>query len=709
MQSPMDLSANAEAFLTALDSLKTQRWSLLWLKPSLSALWPAQDSPRLRSIRDGDYARLEACLQDETWGEATPDLKRALGLCETSAWALTPLKGVGLCLLEDPVPGAAPRLEPILRLWESALQACVLYQRASQPNRNVAQRRLGRLRRDYRSLVEHAVVGIYRSSPEGRWLAANPALSSMLGYEDPKAMLATGLKAGQGFYAQPGRRDEFLRRLTEQGELRDFESKVLRRDGSTLWVSENARAVRDSKGRLRWIEGMVLDVSKRMLAEDELLHGALHDALTGLPNRALFLDRLALALRRCQRDPAMHFAVLFLDLDRFKVVNDSLGHQAGDELLKGIAQRLQSGLRPGDTVARLGGDEFCVLLEGLGCSEDALPVAERILVALAEPLRAGGSEIYPSASIGVAFGGPHYAQPESLVRDADTAMYRAKNKGKGRLEVFDLRMHEEAAQRLQIEHGLRRAVERDELWVAYQPLVSLLSGEVRGFEALARWKHPVLGLVPPDRFIPVAEETGLIEGLGARVLEIACAQAEAWAGMAPDGSSPSLSVNLSAKQLRSPNLVGRVAETLKRHHLAPGRLKLEITESLLMEDPAFCARILGELGELGTEIWLDDFGSGYSSLGSLSQFPIHSVKLDRTFILGLAQGDRALGLLEGVLALARQLRLGVVAEGIETEAQAALLRSLGCPMAQGYLYSRPLPAADAQRYLCQSRLGAAPI
>jgi EAL domain-containing protein (putative c-di-GMP-specific phosphodiesterase class I) len=226
---------------------------------------------------------------------------------------------------------------------------------------------------------------------------------------------------------------------------------------------------------------------------------------------------------------------------------------------------------------------------------------------------------------------------------------------------------------------------------------------------LARWRHPVLGAVRPDRFIPVAEETGLIEGLGARVLEIACSQAEAWTGQSPDGGSPAISVNLSARQLRSPNLVGRVAETMRRHQLAPGRLKLEVTESLLMVDPAFCARVLGDLGSLGTEIWLDDFGSGYSSLGSLSQFPIHSVKLDRAFILGLEQGERALGLLEGVLALARQMHLKVVAEGIETEAQAALLRRLGCPLAQGYLYSKPLAAEEAGRYLRQSRLGAAPI
>jgi diguanylate cyclase (GGDEF)-like protein/PAS domain S-box-containing protein len=708
MPDPLDLAANAEAFLTALDSLKTQRWSLLWLQPALSRLLRSPESARVRSLSAAEVAILESSLLGHAWLAADEALKQSLGLCETSAWAIAPLQGLGFFLMEDPHPEARENLAPVLRLWETALHACVLYQRSTQPNRGTAQR-LGRLRRDYRSLVEHAVVGIYRSSPDGRVLAANPALAKMLGYNSPKDLLAAGLEATRNFYAQPGRREDFLARLHKQGEVRDFESKVLCQNGSTLWVNENARAVHDAKGRLRWIEGMVLDVSKRMMMEDELLHAALHDALTGLPNRALFLDRLALSLKRCQRHPATCFAVLFLDLDRFKVVNDSLGHQAGDELLKGIALRLQAGLRPGDTVARLGGDEFCILLEDLAHSEDALPVAERVLQSLVEPLKVGNSEIYPSASMGVALGGPHYTRPESLVRDADTAMYRAKNRGKGRLEIFDLRMHEEAAQRLQIEHGLRRAVERDELWVAYQPLVRLADGSVQGFEALARWKHPVLGNVPPDRFIPVAEETGLIEGIGARILEIACAQAEAWTGTRPDGGSPTLSVNLSAKQLRSPNLVSRVAETLKRHHLGPGRLKLEITESLLTEDPAFCARILGELAALGTEVWLDDFGSGYSSLGSLSQFPIQSVKLDRAFILGLDQGERGLGLLEGVLGLARQLRLGVVAEGIETEAHDQLLRKLGCPMAQGYWYSKPLAAEDAGRYLQQSHLGAAPI
>lgn len=699
------LAGNAEAFLTALDSQKTQRWSLLWLQPDLNALFAQAESARVRVASPQEFEALNGALQGQRWARIPETLKLQHGLCETSDWALSRLDGIGLCLYEEPAPSAAAQLEPLLNLWQSALQACVLFQRSLRPARSAAQRRLKRLRRDYRGLVEHAVVGIYRCLPEGRVLAANPALAQMLGLKGPEALLALP----RGFYALTERREELLSRLEASGEARGFEALVRRPDGSQLWINENARAVRDSKGRLRWIEGMVLDVTQRRQAEDELVHAALHDSLTGLPNRALFLDRLALSLRRCQRDPSRGFAVLFLDLDRFKVVNDSLGHQAGDELLKGIAHRLLVGLRPGDTVARLGGDEFCILLDELTALSDALPVAERVLQSIAEPLRVADSEIYPGASLGVALGGAHYGSPEALLRDADTAMYRAKRRGKGRLEIFDLDMHEEVAQRLQIEHGLRRAVERDELWVAYQPLVSLASGEVLGFEALARWRHPLLGDVRPDRFIPVAEETGLIEGLGARVLEIACSQAQAWTGESPDGGSPAISVNLSARQLRSPNLLSLVAETLRRHQLGPGRLKLEVTESLLMEDPGLCARVLGDLGSIGAEIWLDDFGSGYSSLGSLTQFPIHSIKLDRTFILGLENGERALGLLEGVLSLARQMHLKVVAEGIETQAQAELLRSLGCPLAQGYLYSKPLPAHEAERFLRQSRLGAAPI
>ncbi len=526
MSNVMALAKNAESFLTALDAQKCQRWSLLWLDPDLASLTRDHDSPRVRVASESEWKELQAESQAQPWAWASLALKQRLGLCETSAWALSPLAGVGLALIEEPAGDAEARLEPLLRLWESALQACVLYLRAARPKRHAAQRRLNRLRRDYRSLVEHAVVGIYRCAPDGRVLAANPALAEMLGFAGPEGLLALP----GGFYALAERRDELFLRLEASDEARGFEAQVQRTDGSRLWINENARAVRDSKGRLRWIEGMVLDVTKRMQAEDELVHAALHDSLTGLPNRALLLDRLELSLRRCQRDPARGFAVLFLDLDRFKVVNDSLGHQAGDELLQGIAKRLQSGLRPGDTVARLGGDEFCILLDDIASLAGATLVAERVLASIAEPLRVGSSEIYPGASLGLALGGPHYEKPEALLRDADTAMYRAKSKGKGRLEVFDLRMHEEVAQRLQIEHGLRRAVERDELWVAYQPLVSLLSGEVLGFEALARWKHPVLGNVRPDRFIPVAEEPGLIEARGPPIHEIACSAAQAMAG-----------------------------------------------------------------------------------------------------------------------------------------------------------------------------------
>ena len=705
MPYPMALADNAEAFLTALDSQKTQRWSLLRLDPSLRDFVQGLEGSRVSLSSPLDHQKIEAALQGQRWGLLAQALKLELGLCETSAWLVIALKDVGHCFLEEPEADAQERLASLTQLWESALQACVLYQYSSRPARSAAQRRLQRLRRDYRSLVEQAVVGIYRCHPDGRLLAANPALAEMLGYGSADELLA--LRGG--FYALAERRGELLLRLEQRDEARDFEAQVQRPDGSRLWISENARAVRDAKGRLRWIEGMVLDVTQRMRAEDELVHAALHDSLTGLPNRALFLDRLDLALKRSSRDPAWHFAALFLDLDRFKVINDSLGHAAGDALLKSLAARLKDGLRPGDTVARMGGDEFAILLDGLELSADALPVAERILRSLEEPVRVGVDEIYPSASVGLALGGPHYAQAESILRDADTAMNRAKSKGRGRLEVFDLAMHEEASLRLQIEHGLRRAVEREEIWVAYQPLVSLNNGDLLGFEALARWKHPQLGAVGPDRFIPVAEETGLIEGLGARVLEIACSQAQAWTGQSPDGGSPVLSVNLSSLQLRSPKLLGLLAEVMARHQLGAGRLKLEVTESLLMDDPAFCAKVLGELSELGAEIWLDDFGTGYSSLGSLTQFPIHGIKLDRSFILGLEKSARAFDLLEGVLSLARQMRLNVVAEGIETQAQAELLKRLGCPLAQGYLYSKPLPTEDADRYLRLSRLGAAPI
>jgi diguanylate cyclase (GGDEF)-like protein/PAS domain S-box-containing protein len=696
-----DLEALCLRFLSALERLPGVRLALVWFDPVAVSL---ESAPRFLPLDPPRAAALEFLNCSSGWRELPQGLDQSLGLYEGAGWRAAGLDGMGYVLVEIPDPGQLPlpALEALLEAWKAALAYGKLQEGRHAGLRQAARRRSHLVRR----LMDQAVVGVYRSNPAGRLRLANAALARILGYPSPEQLLAQP-QPGLRFYADEGRRQVFLERLEKQEELHDFESQVRRLDGSLVWVSESVRAVRDSAGRLRWIEGMVMDISRRRAAEEQSRMATLHDPLTGLPNRGLLLDRLTQALRRCRREPSHAFAVLVADLDRLTVVNDSLGHAAGDAVLLAASQRLSALLRPGDSVGRLGGDEFVLMLDGVTQADAAVGVADRLQAALAQPLSLEGGEVAMSACLGLAMGGPHYQSPEHLLRDAATALHRAKLGGPGRCEVFDPSMQVAAAQRLTLELGLRRAVERGEITVAYQPIVGLPQAQLRGFEALARWTHPVLGPVRPDQFITVAEETGLIERLGAQVLELACARAAAWEPYLPEDAF--ISVNLSALQLRSLALVPQVAEALARHRLAPGRLKLEVTESLLMEDPGLGARVLQGLAGLGCALWMDDFGTGYSSLGMLGQFPFHGVKLDRSFVRDAGSSDKAREMLDAVLALARKLKLQVVAEGVETQEQAALLAQLGCDLGQGYLWSKPLEPADALRRLTHEKLPAAPI
>jgi diguanylate cyclase (GGDEF)-like protein/PAS domain S-box-containing protein len=431
---------------------------------------------------------------------------------------------------------------------------------------------------------------------------------------------------------------------------------------------------------------------QRQRSEHELRHQSLHDPLTGLPNRKLFLDRLERAVLRTRRTGEA-VAVLFLDLDQFKVINDSLGHEAGDLLLKNLAPRLGQCLRGNDTLSRFGGDEFVVLCESLSGAEDAVLVAERMRALFDDPIQVGDQTHFVTASIGLAISNDSYAgRPEALVRDADAAMYRAKDGGRDRFEVFDEVMRERAVSRLETEGALRRALENDELHLVYQPLVSLADGTIAHCEALVRWEHPERGLVAPGEFIPVAEESGLILPLGAWVLNEACRQAAEWADI-----GVSIAVNLSAVQVGQPSLPDLVAETLERHGVAPERLIAEITETALIADPDRAARTLEALHALGVTIALDDFGTGYSSLSSLKRFPLHTIKLDRSFIHDLRPGTRDAAIVTSLVAMAESLGLVTVGEGVETEEQREQLAALGCRLAQGYLFARPLSAPEFER------------
>ena len=679
----------------------------------------------------------------------------------------------------------------------------------------------------YHSLFDGVPVGLYRTTPAGRFLDANAALVRTLGYPDREALM----KADVGdIYCDPEDRRRWQKALEQEAaETQTFEARVRRYDGEVIWVRFSVRAFRDEAGRIERYEGALEDVTDRRRAEEalrtseerfralvanasdmiaivdregtilyespshwrilgiepgehlgrslpdvvhpddralveeslrqlteapgealaieyrlrdhhgawrivestaanlledpavagivlnahditdhkraeaRLLHDALHDELTGLPNRVLFMDRLRHAMEHLNREPDRLTAVLFLDLDRFKLVNDSLGHLVGDELLVQIADLLSTALRPTDTIARIGGDEFAILLEGGRDMGDAVRVAERIHERLAGPINLGGHEVFVTASIGIAVCTPEYRQPEDLLRDADTAMYRAKSSGRACHVVFNRVMHRYVIARLQLETDLRRAIERHQLRVYYQPFVSLETGAVVGFEALARWLHPRRGLLLPDEFLAAAEETGLIEPIGRFVLRESCRQIRELQRKHPEAGPLRLSVNLSNKQFFQADLLDHIREALSSSGLDPSCLGLEITEGVLIRQAEAAGSRLALLKGMGVQLYLDDFGKGYSSLNYLHRLPLDILKIDRSFVSRLGEEKGTDAIVQAIVTLAHQLGMQVIAEGLETPGHLEKVRALGCEYGQGYLFSQAVNADEAERLLMGGR------
>lgn len=678
----------------------------------------------------------------------------------------------------------------------------------------------------YRQIFENAVEGIYQSTPEGKLINANPALAELLGF-DSVADLITHGGTVQRFYVNRQQRAELLRRIEERGSYADAEYEIIRYDGSRIWVSDNARAVRGKAGRVQYYEGTLQDITPRKLAEEalsqseekyrtlvdtsqdgvfiaqhnrlvyvnqalarmagysvaemtqselipliapedqgpvlqyyemhkasnsgpkrfelhllhknghtriavaahvgsivyrgehaitgtvrdvteqkkaeqQLVYTAYHDVLTGLPNRAFFLERLKQAMERARRRSAPSFAVLFLDLDRFKLINDSLGHTYGDKLLIAIAKRLRECMRPADLLARHGGDEFTVLVEDIESASGAVAVAERIHNALLRPFNVDNHEVFTNASTGIVASAPHYSDPDEMLRDADTAMYRAKAAGKAAYVMFDDAMHELAKAHLTLETDLRHALERNEFRLFYQPIVDIATRRITGFEALLRWQHPHRGLLAPAEFLTITEETGLIIPVGTWVLETACAQLQAWRRQFPAFRELAVNINIANRQFSHWDLPDWINRTLRETGLPASCLRLEITENVFMANKQVAAAMLAQLKQLGISLQMDDFGTGYSSLSGLRTYPLDTLKIDRSFIQDIADNAEDYAIVRTIAQLGQQLDMEIVAEGVEHERQLELLRNIGCTLAQGYYFAYPMDATTVEKFLAQS-------
>jgi len=578
---------------------------------------------------------------------------------------------------------------PVIAMFLSTLHS--YFQRKESDERHVEELKASESR--FHSAFTHAAIGMALVTSEGRFMQANKAFCEMLGRPNAD-LLASNLRSlvkETDLATLQGLVDKLV-----GGQLQAVHAEIrgVHRDGSDVWMSLNISLARDWEFRTHNLIVQAQDISARRRAEAELYHNAYHDSLTQLSNRTHFNEQLNRAISRVHRHPEQRFAVMYLDFDRFKMVNDSLGHKAGDELLVNLARRLQGVLRPTDLIARLGGDEFAILLEDIGRERDAVDLAERIQKELQKAFQLGDMEVTISASIGITFSSNGYLTSEQIIRDADIAMYKAKSKGKGQYALFDSSLHQHVAAQLKLENELRRALGQGQIYLEYQPIYCLPEQRLIGFEALVRWKHPERGTLEPAIFIPTAEETGLIVPLGNWVLIEACRQLAAWKS-AHGQSGLRMSVNVSSLQLTHPEFVARVSEALAAASLDASELTLEVTESVLMDGIENAVSTLNELRAMGVTLSIDDFGTGYSSLNYLATLPIDALKVDRSFIEKMVTDGEGNEIVRAIFKLGQALSKQVFAEGIETGAQLTLLQELGCEFGQGFLLSRPVDAERA--------------
>ncbi len=593
-------------------------------------------------------------------------------------------------------------LHYFFRQQEAAEAARIAGAEAAEREQELAARHVRELEaseRRFHSAFTHASIGMALLSFEGRILQANPALRALLGRSGDELMTLR-LQDLVLEHDRDALQEQMRGVAGHAFEGFALELRCSHRSGQPVWVMAHCSFFSEPGATTPCLILQLQDISARRKAEQELHHIAFHDSLTGLPNRRRFHEILAGAVEQAQRDRDQAFAVMFLDFDRFKLINDSLGHGAGDQFLVQVSRRIAECLRPGDVVARLGGDEFAVLVRRLEHERGAVALAERLMEAMRRPFVVGGHELMTSASIGITFSALGYTSPEDVLRDADTAMYKAKGAGKARYALFDASLHTEVADRLRLEGDLRHAIDQGRLTLVYQPLWDLAAGDtspaaVRGFEALVRWQHPSDGSISPAAFLPIAEEAGLMLELTDFVLHCACRQLQEWQQADPGRGELTINVNVSGHDIAQPAFVARVTRAIVEAGLQPRQLCLELTENILMSRLDGALPVLGELRRLGVRLAIDDFGTGYSSLSHLSTLPIDCLKIDRSFVSRLETSNNEAAVVRSIVLLGSSLGKLVVAEGIETPWQLEQLRSLGCRLGQGFLLSRPLSAADA--------------